>query len=212
MEFSQIVVENYIMKIFKLTLVMGLFSLFPWSESSSQNSELIEITDFQDDDGWQDLVFTITEKELKNGYWNLKCQGKYKGIKVGFRVFIIEGIEPGIVPEGLDNSKFVFEAIQIESIGKESDGLIQIMSKLYGQPEKKAFTDKKLVFTVFPLNEQKAELEAGRFRFKLFYDDADEKGLYSEIYLNPNLPNSTIELKEKAEEYRENIIKAFSKN
>ena len=46
-----------------------LSSLFGFS----QNNNLIELTSNQDvEDGWNDLIFTITEKEkLENGFWSL---------------------------------------------------------------------------------------------------------------------------------------------
>lgn len=162
------------------------------------------------EDGWNDLAFTITEKQLQeDNTWNMVCKANYQGQVVGFRVLIEEGIEPGIVNDDLDGSKFLKDAIVIKSIGEESDKLAEIMSILYEQPTANSFTDIALGYTVFPLNKDKANLRNGYFKFKLFYDDNDELGQYSELYLNINLPDGTVELNEKDEGYRENIIKHF---
>ena len=71
------------------------------------------------------------------------------------------------------------------------------------------FTNQKLIFTVFPLNDKVAKLEKGKFKFKVFYDDSNEKNLYSEFYINIDLNNKILELNEKDQDYRENILKAF---
>jgi hypothetical protein len=151
-------------------------------------------------------------KQLQpNGYWNVICKATHTNKIVGFRLFILEGLGAGIVNNEIDNTKFVREAVIIERIGNESDELVVVMSALYGKPTSNSFTDEPLSYTVFPLNQQKANLNIGYFKFKLFFDDTEEKGLYSEMDLNPNFPNGTVEFNEKDEEYRENIIKHFSK-
>ncbi len=192
---------------------MGFLSTLFGCKSNGQKSELTDLTANQIEvEGWQDFILTITQKKLlKTGYWDLICEAKYKGQIVGIRIYIFEGLEPGIVEGGLDNTKFVREAVKIESIGEESDNFIKIVSSLYEQEISENFTNELLSYTVFPLNEAKADLNNGQFKFKIFFDDNDEKGLYSEIYLNANFPNGTIELNEKDEEYRENIIKSMTK-
>ena len=180
----------------------------------SQNKNLIELTSNQDaEEGWQDLIFTITKKEkIDNGFWSLTCKAKYENQIVGLKINIADGIPAGIVNNELDNTRFVENGIEIQSIGTESDKLISVISKLYGQPNKSKFTSEKLTFTAFPLNKEKAVLENGRFHFKLFFDENDERNLYAEIFLNPNLKNGTVELNEKDEEYRVNIVKLLSEN
>jgi hypothetical protein len=201
------------MKILKLILLMGFISALFGCKSNVQKSELIELTANQmEEEGWQDLVLSITQKKLlETGYWDLTCKAKYRDQIIGIRIYILEGLEPGIVGDDLDNTKFVREAVKIESIGRESDNFIKIVSKLYGQEISENFTDSLLSYTIFPLNEFKANLENGQYKFKLFFDDTEQYGLYSEMYLNPNFPNGTIELNEKDEEYRKNIVLSMTK-
>ena len=178
----------------------------------SLNNNLIELTSKQNvEEGWKDLIFTITKKEkLENGYWSLICKAKYKNKIVGLKINIADGIPAGIVNEEIDNTSFASKGVEIYSIGKESDKLIEVISKLYEQPIKSKFESEKLTFTAFPLNKEKAVLENGRFHFKLFFDENKEQNLYAEIFLNPDLKNGTIELNEKDEEYRANIVKLLS--
>ena len=154
-----------------------------------QNKNLIELTSRQDaEEGWHDLVFTITEKEkTNNGFWNLTCKAKFENQIVGLKINIADGIPAGIVNGEIVKTSFVQKGVEIHSIGKESDRLIELISKFYGQPKKSKFTDEKLTFTVFPLNKEKGVLENGRFHFKLFFDENDEQNQYAEIFLNPDL-------------------------
>jgi hypothetical protein len=192
---------------------MGLLNTFFGLKSNGQDQDIIELTAHQDvGEGWQDLVFTITKKtKLDIGYWDLICKAKYSEQIVGIRIYILEGILPGLIGNDVDNTKFIREAVKIESVGEESDKFIEIVSKLYGQKIRTQFSTDVLEYTVFPLNEKKADLETGAFKFKLFFDDTDEKGLYSELFLNSNFPDGTIELNEKDKEYRKNIVKSMSK-
>jgi len=180
----------------------------------SQNNDLIELTSSQDaEEGWKDLIFTITKKEkINNDFWSLTCKAKYKNEIVGIKINIADKITAGIINGEIDNTSFVSKGVEILSIGKESDKLIEVISKLYGQPKRTKFTTEKLTFTVFPLNKENAILENGRFHFKLFFDENEERNLYAEFFLNPDLKKGTVELNEKDEEYRANIIKLLSEN
>jgi hypothetical protein len=190
---------------------MGFFSFLLGCKSIEKN-KLIELTSNQEDnEGWKDLTFTIVEKEkLDSGFWNLKYQAKHDNITVGIRIYILDNLEGGIKDSEIDNSKFYNEVIIFESIGEETNKLIEIISQLYNQPIVKEFSKERIYFTVFPLNQQKAKLVKGLYKFKLFYDDDNEKNMYSELYLNTNFQKNLIELNEKDEEYRENIVKILS--
>lgn len=179
-----------------------------------QNENLIELTSNQNaEEGWQDLIFTITEKEKTNdGFWIMTCKAKYENQIVGLKIKIADGIPAGFVNGEVDNTSFVPEGVEIESIGNESDKLVEVISGFYGQPKRTRFTDEKLTFTAFPLNKEQGVLENGQFHFKLFFDENDEKDLYAEIFLNPDLTNGTVELNEKDEEYRPNIVKLLSQD
>ncbi len=170
---------------------------------------LIELT-LNAEEGWQDLIFTITEKEKVNGVWNLICKAIFENKVVGLKVNIVDQVAPGIVNEQIDNTCFIRNGVEFESIGTESDQLIEVISSLYGQSKRTKFSTKKPSFTMFPLNQEQAILENGRFHFKLFFDENDEQNLYSEFFLNPDLKNGTLELNEKDIDYRENIVNILS--
>jgi hypothetical protein len=64
---------------------------------------------------------------------------------------------------------------------------------------------------MFSLNKDQAELSKGYFQFKIFVDPYDSLGLYSELFLNVNLPKREVEINEKDWEYRESLVKVLTR-
>ncbi|WP_445722603.1 hypothetical protein [Flavobacterium sp.] len=157
------------------------------------------------------MIFEITESnKIENNIWTIVCKATFENLIVGFRLFIIDNIDPGINEDKIDETKFVKDGLSIIGIGEESNNFLYVISKLYEIPNNQKFTNEKLLYTVFPLNNNVAKLSKGKFNFKVFYDDSDEKKLYSEFYINIDLKNKIVEFNEKDEDYRKNIIKTFS--
>jgi len=189
---------------------MGLFSVIFGLKSNGQTN-LIDIKS-KSEEGFQDLVFNITDKKLdKDNNWTLTAKGQYKNMIVGFKVVIKNELKPGIVNGKPDQTGMIKNAGQISSIGLESDNFIKVVSELYGFKSDKKFTKNAISFDCFSLNTQKGDLEKADFKFKLFFDSQDLNGLYSELFLNISLPTGLIELNEKDPGYRENIIKIMTK-
>lgn len=178
---------------------------------SKSSKELRNITSNQiEKNDWVDLIFDIVESsKIENEIWTFVCKAKFENLMVGFRLFIIDNIEPGINNDQIDNTKFIQKGLSIIGIGKESDNFIHAISSLYGMQNVQNFTNQKLIYTIFPLNNKVATLEKGKFKFKVFYDDSNEKNLYTEFYINIDLNNKILEFNEKDQDYRENILKAF---
>src|SRR5262249_545654 len=101
--------------------------------------------------------------------------------------------------------------IKIKSIGIESNAFIEKLSVLYELTNDNNYMKNTIPFTSFALGGDPRAFVNEYIKFKVFYDDQDELGLYSEFYININLLKRILEMKEKDIEYRENILKAFSK-
>ena len=193
---------------------MGLISsLFGCGDKKANKADnLIEITS-RTEDGFQDIVLTVVEsKQLDDGTIEVLAKGKNKDENVGLRIKIKNKLKPGFNGDEVDNTAFESNGVTFYSIGPESDNLIRGLSLLYNFPTEKKFTVNQVTFDIFSLNEVQADLEKGYFKFKLFFDPNDELGLYSELYLNVNLPDSEVEIHEKDEEYRENLVKAMTRD
>lgn len=194
------------MKINKL-ITIGFLSLLFGTKSVGQ-SNLFDITS-RSREGYQDLILNIVDTLYKNDFWIITAKGQYKGAIVGIKIKFKNGLKPGLVNGKIDNTSWAQKAAEISTIGEESDNFVKIISELYGIETDKAFSNNPIVFTCFSLNSTVAFLDKGYFEFKLYFDDTNKSGLYTEIFLNLNLQEGYIEIPDKDPEHRENFIKAM---
>ncbi|MBN1115740.1 MAG: hypothetical protein JXA77_00930 [Bacteroidales bacterium] len=159
--------------------------------------------------GYKDLTLVIVEKHLEDGVWNIKAMGTYNDSVVGLGIRIKDSLRPGLKNGTIDNTTWAREGVEILSIGAESDNFVRILSEMYGYQTRKSFTTKPLVFTCFSLNTEIAALETGHFEFKLYFDDSNESGIYSEIFFNTNLPAGIIEFPDKDPIHFDGFLKAL---
>ena len=173
---------------------------------------LEEITaNIDPEEGWNDIFLRIVyEQELENSFVYIG-KGLYNGKTVGLKVEIKKGIVAGLLASGeINKAAFYENGIQFSSIGLESNELVKALSELYNFPTTKQFSNFAISSTIFSLNEVNVDLsKRNYYKFKLFFHENSED-LYSEMFCNINLTKGIIELHEKDEEYRENIIKVLS--
>lgn len=201
-------------------ILMGLFSfLFGCKNNdsnaktnNSDNTKIEEITSRIDpEEGWSDIFLKITADTKTDSSHIYIAKGLYKNKTVGLQIEVSSKIGAGIIdgkPDG--KAGFVANAIQLKSIGQESDELVKALAELYKQPTNKGFTKQTISATAFSLNEKSVNLDKNDYyKLKLFFAEDDEN-LYSEIFLNINTDKREIEIHEKDEEYREPIIKVWT--
>jgi hypothetical protein len=197
---------------------MGLFSfLFGCKNNNAQtnNSNNIKLEDIASridpTEGWSDIFLKITEDIKTDTSHIYITKGLYKNKTVGLQVEISSKIGAGIVdgkPDG--KAGFVENAVQLKSIGQESDELVKALAELYEQPTDKGFTKQTILATAFSLNEKSVNLDKkDSYKLKLFFAEDDEN-LYSEVFLNINTDKREIEIHEKDESYRKSIIKVWT--
>lgn len=198
-------------------ILMGLFSfLFGCknndSNAQTNNTKLEDITSRIDpEEGWSDIFLKITEDTKTDTSHIYIAKGLYKNKMVGLQIEVSSKIGAGIVdgkPDG--KAGFVANAVQLKSIGQESDELVKALAELYNQPTNKGFTKQTISATAFSLNDKSVNLDKNDYyKLKLFFAEDDEN-LYSEIFLNINTDKREIEIHEKDEGYREPIIKVWT--
>lgn len=201
-------------------ILMGFFSfLFGCKNNgsnaqtnNSDNTKIEEITSRIDpEEGWSDIFLKITEDTKTDISHIYIAKGLYKNKTVGLQIEVSSKIGAGIIdgkPDG--KAGFVANAVQLKSIGQESDELVKALAELYKQPTNKGFTKQTISATAFSLNEKSVNLDKNDYyKLKLFFAEDDEN-LYSEIFLNINTDKREIEIHEKDEEYREPIIKVWT--
>jgi hypothetical protein len=209
-------------KSIKLIVIMGLFPfLFGCNGNSNnkiQTNTLVEITSRIDqEEGWYDIFLSITDETKTTTSHTYIAKGLYKGKTVGLQIEVSSKIGAGIINGAIDGkSGFVANAVKLKSIGQESDELVKALAELYKQPSDKGFTKQTISSTAFSLNEKPVNLDQkGYYRLKLFFEEEDENNedetLYAEMFLNINTDKQEIEIHEKDKDYREPIIKVWTK-
>jgi hypothetical protein len=174
--------------------------------------KLEEITSRIDpEEGWNDIFLKITDQTKTSSSVIYTAKGLYEEQIVGICVEVQTNMIAGLLPSGeINRDAFYRDGIKFFSIGVESDRLLKALSALYEFP-----TDRPIAKTIegamtFSLNENPVNLAARKhYKFKMFFQD-DNEDLYCEIFCNVDLAGNVIELHEKDEEYRENIIKNFA--
>lgn len=191
---------------------MGFFSFLFGNKSNDKRVKLEEIGSRIDpEEGWGDVFLKIVQETKKDFSRIYIAKGLYNneivGLKIEIHSNIGAGIENGQVAE---ETGFVSNAVQISSIGKESDAFITALAALYHQTTNKSFTKKPIFASAFSLNEKAVNLDKqDYYRLKLFFEENNEN-LYSELFLNINTERQEIELHEKDESYRVNILTVFT--
>ncbi|QYR19643.1 hypothetical protein KZ483_17280 [Paenibacillus sp. sptzw28] len=162
------------------------------------------------EEDFQDLEFDIVEFQRRDDRNYFRVYGQYKDEIVGFDVLINSDLIPGWDNGDINRDAFSFKGITLKSIGKESDAFLKVLLELYGFNGELQFED-EISFTCFPLEGDPRNIAFEDIKFKVFFDDNDEMGLYCEAYMNVSVKSYIFEFKEKDTEYRENILRTLSK-
>jgi hypothetical protein len=183
-----------------ILMAMGLFNLLKGQTNLKQ-------IDISQDSDFIDLQLTVTR------YWQDKnknhvCQvkGLWKKDTVCFEIAFRPDMQIGIYNNDVDKSRFYHEGIIFYSTGKQSDNFIKALISLFGTDNKQQKMNYKTSATSFILAGHPENISTDYIKTKIFFDDTDEKGFYSEWFVNIDLNNRIIELREKDPEYRKNII------
>ena len=174
--------------------------------------KLEEITSRIDpEEGWNDIFLKITDLTKTPCSVIYTAKGLYEEQIVGICVEVQTNMAAGLLPSGeINQDAFYRDGIKFLSIGVESDRLLKALSTLYQFPTNKTILKTIEGAMTFSLNERPVDLETRKhYKFKMFFQD-DNEDLYCEIFCNVDLAGNVIELHEKDEEYRENIIKNFT--
>lgn len=174
---------------------------------------LQEITSRVDtNDSWVDIFLTIVSDTKTDDSHIYVAKGLYKNNIVGLEIEVSSHIKAGI-GNGLERggSGFASNAVTFKSLGSESDNFVRALAELYEVPTTGGFSSAPLTADIFSLNKRNVNLDKKfYYKLKLFFESNNEE-LYSEIFLNINTKAKEVELFEKDEEYRSNIIKILTK-
>jgi len=165
------------------------------------------IIDNTNDEGWgADIRLSLTEISSTDSFVTYKAVSSHEGKKVGLEFTLAKN------KAATDNSPT--QILTIKTSGESSDNLLILLSNLYklkADQAKHFISSAKLAFV--DLNEfAKAKFGNDAIpntdvkEMKLFFETEDPND-YAELYVNINDKEHWLELREKDDSYREQVIK-----
>lgn len=191
-----------------LTIIASALStMFGCNKNTTNCRTLPEITS-QSEPGFCDLVFAITDNQHESdGGTLITAEGRYESNAVGVKLLL----GPSWKKQTLGGSIPCFVGtVLIQSAGQKSDRLVQAMDQVYQtslEPGKMARAP--IEFSVITLEGDPRNLQSGPVKIKLFIESEDEDR-YAELYINIDVRNGQVMIKENDPDYREGIIRALS--
>ena len=91
-----------------------------------------------------------------------------------------------------------------------SEEFIESLTKSYELKIENLKLKKETTIECGSLTKNPLDYKNKEVQFKCFLDSSNEKNLYGELYINIDLPNKKLYIKEKDISYRENIVKYLS--
>jgi hypothetical protein len=187
--------------------MMGIFSFFAACGRSS-NEALPEITSGPDE-GWHDLTFHIRDdRKLEDGRRALEACGVHHGREVGL-VVVLGPAWPAVILSGEVPFTAYKGVITFRSSGQSSDALVQTIDELYGTALNPRSMRMETRFTAISLAGKPHVLEKGPAKIKAFYESEDQDR-YAELFVNIDLPHRVLQLNEKDEAYRKQVVRALT--
>jgi hypothetical protein len=157
---------------------------------------------------FHDLVFFADSAvQLSNGSQALRASGRHRGRPLAFEVRLGPTWKAGSL--GKDVPLTTYQGtVTYHSLGLASTRFLQALDEIYGTGLKPVQMRADTVFTGISLAGDPRHLDGGPVRIKLFYEAGGEDG-YAELYTNIDLSTHRLEIHEKDEAYRSQIIQAL---
>ena len=172
----------------------------------------LEQIDKSEEPDFVDLQFTITKFWQDNLKYHIcEAKGLWGEKIVCFQISLRPDMYPGIIEGEVDKTRFYRNGVAFYSVGKLSDTFINALIHLYKFDYQKEKMNDITNATAFILSGNSQNFLTDYIKIKIFLDDNDEKGFYSEWYVNIDVKNKILELREKDSEYRLNIINNLTK-
>jgi len=155
-----------------------------------------------------DLQLKISERTEDKTYYYYLAKGFYREQIVGLKIGLKKALPAGINIEKFDFSNvFVKDGIKFESLGNESNALLNAMSSLYKIKKIRRFKQNLSPFLICNLNEKPIDYEKGVYGFKLFMDS---ETLHADMFINFDFDMQLIHLDEKDTSFRHYILSYLS--
>jgi hypothetical protein len=177
------------------------------AQSSKPLAAPPEVTS-EEEEGFHDLVFYIEDhKRLPDGSQSIRGAGTRKGRPLGFQVILGPSWQSGSL--GKDIPLVTYRGtVSYRSTGADSDAFVQALDDLYGTKLSPKEMGREIQFTGISLLGDPRDLIKGPVRIKLFFESGGQDD-YAELFTNIELAAHRLEVHEKDEGYRSQIVKAL---
>jgi hypothetical protein len=180
----------------------------PGPMAPTPSAKLPEIT-AETEEGFVDLVFRVQKHEsLADGSQSIRAAGLHKGREVGFEVVLGPTWKQRQLGKDIRVETGV---ISYRRLGPESDAFLQVLDELYGAKLSPKLMAADTPFTGMSLQGNPGMLADGPVKMKLFYEKGGEER-YAELYTNIDLAARRLEVREKDEGYRRQVVQALQGN
>ena len=162
----------------------------------------------EEEAGFHDLVFYIQEhKRLPDGSQSIRGMGTHKGRPLGLEVVLGASWRAGSLDK--DVPLVTYRGIvTYRSTGADSDAFVQALDLLYGAKVSPKAMGKETQFTAISLGGDPRDLTKGPVKIKLFFGSEKEDD-YAELFTNIELGAHRLEVHEKDEDYRSQVVRAL---
>lgn len=173
---------------------------------TEQEQKVSNLSNLYAVDGFIDFPFTITNTKEDKGYYQYTIKATVDNDTIGMLVSLKKDIKAGFV-NGEPKNMFVDNGIKFTSIGEQSNRLLHFMRNKYNLPAKDNTLKQEQIFTCANLNQNAVDYKNGSSRFKIFLEDDEEN---AELFVNFNFAQKTINLNEKDNLYRPQLVRLLS--
>jgi hypothetical protein len=162
----------------------------------------------EEEDGFHDLVFYIQEhKRLPDGSQSIRGSATHKGRPLGLEVVLSLKWQAGSL--GKDLPVVTYSGIvTYRSTGPDSDAFVQVLDELYGTKVSPMAMRRETQFTGISLAGNPGDLTKGPVKIKLFFESGEQDD-YAELFTNIDVAAHRLEINEKDEDYRSQVLRAL---
>jgi hypothetical protein len=170
--------------------------------------KLVEVNISADDGFGADVVFQLREhKLLADGTQTIRAAGLYKGREVAFDVVLAPTWKKPNA--GKDTSLVTGTgSVSYRRVGPESEAFLKMLDDLYRTNVNPKEMRAETTFSAAALKGDPGDLSKGPVMMKLFFETG-RNDQYAELYTNIDLSARRVELAEKDEGYRRQVIAAL---
>ncbi len=191
--------------------ILDSFVYFPkytWKSVPEESSQNLNEAIVVEESGFLDIDFFINSHSVnKDGSFLVNVSNLLKGEQAGFAIYL----GSKWASKKIENSReaFYWGNGRFINTGKNTDKFIEILSRLYGT-SLPSINQKEIEVVIVGLANDPRKFATREVKMKFFFNsDSDNQELYSEIFVNINLAEQTLEFHEKDPEYRQPLIRSL---